>query len=209
MTPNFNKLLLTSHISFSVGWFGAVAVFLVFAINGVTNTDAQLASSAYFAMELTGWYIIVPFCLASLLTGILQTLATRWGLFKHYWIVVKLILTIAATVLLLLHMKPIGFLAGIAKETGFNGSEEISLRIQLIADSVAALFLLLATITISVYKPWGKIKTGLENNPQSNNQKNIFAGFKKRKFYFLLGTIILILLIIILKHLKNGGMGHQ
>src|SRR5258708_37284781 len=119
MTPRLSKFVLTSHITFSVGWFGAVAVFLALAITGATNPNSQLARSVYPAMELSGWFVIVPCCLASLFTGIVQSLGTKWGLFKHYWILAKLLLTIFATIGLLLHMKPVSYLAGLASETAF------------------------------------------------------------------------------------------
>lgn len=123
MTPRLSKVVLTSHITFSVGWLGAVAVFLALAITGITSQNIQLARASYLAMEIMSWFIIVPFCLASLLTGIVQSPGTKWGLFKHYWIVVKLILTIGATILLLLHLQPISLLAGMAAETKFSNIE--------------------------------------------------------------------------------------
>ncbi|HZH96176.1 MAG TPA: hypothetical protein VEY06_09840, partial [Flavisolibacter sp.] len=99
MTPRLSKALLTSHITFSVGWIGAVAVFLALAITGLTTQDNQLARSSLIAMELSAWFVVVPFCFTSLFTGVVQAFGTKWGLFKHYWIVVKLFLTVGSTVL--------------------------------------------------------------------------------------------------------------
>jgi hypothetical protein len=207
LTPRLTKFVFTSHITFSIGWFGAVAVFLVLAITGLTSQNSQLARSAYLAMELSGWFVIVPFGLASLSTGLIQALGTKWGLFKHYWIIVKLFLTVAATVLLLLHMQPIEYLAGIASETYFSTDQETGLRIQLIADAGAAILLLLATITISVYKPWGLIgprqkKIKSENITQDKRPIN------KRTWGFYV-IIIGLLVVFIIIHLFGGGMnGH-
>jgi hypothetical protein len=111
MTPRLSKLVLTSHVTLSVGWLGAVAVFLTLGIIGLTTLNNQLARSTYLAMELSTWYVILPFCLMFLLSGIVQALGTAWGLFKHYWILVKLFLTTGITGLLLLHLQPIGYLA--------------------------------------------------------------------------------------------------
>ncbi len=208
MTPRLSKFVLTSHITFSVGWLGAVAVFLALAITGVTSNDSQLARAAYLAMELSGWFVIVPFCFASLLTGLIQSLGTKWGLFKHYWIVVKLLLTIAVTILLLLHMQPISYLVGIAEKTAFSNTEQAGLRIQLIADAGGALLVLLATTTISVYKPWGKIQYRLRENYKRNigvRDKGITTK-KSLGFYILLGLIGLVLLFVIM-HLFGGGIG--
>lgn len=208
MTPRLSKFVLTSHISFSVGWLGAVAVFLVLAITALTAADNQLARSALISMELSAWFVIVPFCLSSLLTGIVQAVWTKWGLFKHYWIVVKLFLTIASTILLLLHMQPIKYLAGVATDPTFSNSQYSVQTIDLIAKAGAAILVLLAVTTISVYKPWGKIRYRLPRNKEqySGVQDGGTVIKKSWRFYMLIVIVILALLFIIL-HLVGGGMG--
>ncbi|GAB2575321.1 hypothetical protein [Spirosoma areae] len=208
LTPRFSKVVLTSHITFSIGWLGAIAVFLALAITGLTNQDIQMARAAYLAMELSGWSVIVPFCLASLLTGLIQALGTRWGLIKHYWIVVKLVLTLAATILLLLHMKPISYIASVAAQTPFSTNMLPNLRVQLIADAGAAFLLLLVITTVSVYKPWGRIHSGRWDDIGRKREVPVSAIDPKTslKFYVLVGIVFLVLFII-LKHLIGGGMG--
>src|SRR5713226_4795639 len=98
MTPAVRKLLLTAHVTFSVGWLGAGAAFLVLSIAGLTSRDAEIVRGAYLAMKLTAWFAIVPMAFASLLTGIVESLGTRWGLFRHYWVLAKFFLTVFATV---------------------------------------------------------------------------------------------------------------
>jgi len=210
LSPRLNKFILTSHITFSVGWFGSVAVFLVLALTGVTSEFPQTARSAYIALNLIGWYVLVPFCFASFLTGVVQSLTTKWGLFKHYWIVVKLVLTVFATVLLLLHMKPIGNLAGLAEGSTFSDSDQIGTRIQLIADAGAAVILLLIITTLSVYKPWGKIKPDMGSNSEETLQirNNALAVRRSLKQYAMIGFGILLLFVII-KHIAGGGMLHH
>jgi hypothetical protein len=58
-------------------------------------------------MESIGWFVIVPLCFASLLTGLVMPLGTAWGLFRHYWVVAKLLIAIVATILLLVHAEPL------------------------------------------------------------------------------------------------------
>src|SRR5918995_5360281 len=107
MTPGFNKFGLTAHITFSVGWLGAVVAYLALAVAGLTVHDVQMVRAAYLSMELIGWFVIVPFSLAALLTGLVQSLGTQWGLFRHYWILVKFLLTAGATIVLLWHMQAV------------------------------------------------------------------------------------------------------
>jgi hypothetical protein len=100
------KLALTTHVASSVGWLGAVAAFLALAIAGLTGQNEQLGRAAYLAMHMTTWFVIVPLSFAALLTGLVQSLGTNWGLFRHYWVMAKLVLTVLATIILLVHTQP-------------------------------------------------------------------------------------------------------
>jgi hypothetical protein len=158
--PGVRKFALTAHVTSSVGWLGAVAGFLALAIAGLTCQDTETVRAAYLAMELTGWYVIVPLCLFSLLTGLVQSRGTTWGLFQHYWVLVKFLMTMIATVVLLAHMRPISHVAGVAAETTLSYDDLRGLRIQIVADAGAALLVLLVATTLSVYKPRGMTRYG-------------------------------------------------
>jgi uncharacterized membrane protein len=155
MTPGLRKFALTVHVTSSVGWFGAVAGFLALAVAGLTSQDARTVRASYLAMELTAWYVIVPLSFASPLTGIVQALGTQWGLFRHYWVLIKFLITIPSTIVLLVHMRAISHLAGVAAETTLSGGDLRGLRIQLAVDATAALLVLLVATMLSVYKPRG------------------------------------------------------
>jgi hypothetical protein len=158
MAPGTRKLALTAHVVSSVGWLGAVGSFLALAVVGLTSRDDQLTRAVYVAVEPTTWFVIVPLSLASLLTGLLQALGTAWGLFRHYWVIAKLLLTVLATVVLLVHTQPIGHMADLASGTTLAGSDGV--RVQLVVDAVAALLVLLAATALSVYKPRGITRHG-------------------------------------------------
>jgi hypothetical protein len=160
MTPGLRKFALTAHVTSSVGWLGAVAGFLVLAVAGLTSRDAQIVRAAYLGMEMTAWFIIVPLSLASPLTGIVMSLGTTWGLFRHYWVLIKLLITVFATIVLLLHMQPIGHLARVVAATTLSKGELAGLRIQLVANAGAALLALLVATALSVYKPRGMTPYG-------------------------------------------------
>jgi hypothetical protein len=160
MTPSLRKLLLTAHITFSVGWFGAVAAFLALAIAGLTSRDAQMVRTAYLAMELTARFVIVPLALASLISGLIESLGTPWGLFRHYWVLVKLLLTIFATIVLLAKMPLIGYAARRAAETTLSRADLRAVGIQLAAHATGGLLVLLVVTALSVYKPWGLTRYG-------------------------------------------------
>jgi hypothetical protein len=101
-------------VTVSVGWLGAAAAYIALAITGITSVDAQQAHAAYLSLELIGWLVIVPASLASLLTGLVQLLGTEWGLFRHYWVSAKFLLTSVATLILLGQMPAVSHLSGLA-----------------------------------------------------------------------------------------------
>ena len=160
MTPRLRKLALTAHVVSSVGWLGAVAAFLALAVAGLTSQDAQTVRAAYLAMELTGWFVIVPLAFASLLTGLVQSLGTTWGLFRHYWVLAKLLITVLATIVLLLQMESISYLAGVAAEMTFSSVDLREARISLVAHAGGGLLVLLVPAALSVYKPRGMTRYG-------------------------------------------------
>src|SRR5215207_2863119 len=116
LPPVLRKLVLTVHLTVSVGWIGAVAAYLALGVSAVTSHDAQTVRAAWIAMELTGWSVIVPLALAALVTGIALSLGTRWGLFRHYWVVISLVLTSFAAAILLLHMPTVSAMAAMVRE---------------------------------------------------------------------------------------------
>ena len=160
MTPGLRKFALTAHVTSSVGWLGAVAGALGLAVAGLTSQDAETVRSAYLAMALTTWFVIVPLAFASLLTGLIQALGTKWGLFRHYWVLIKFLLTIFAATVLLLHTQPISYIAGVAAETTLSSADLYKLRIQLVAAAGGGLLVLLVTTTLSVFKPRGRTRFG-------------------------------------------------
>ena len=220
MTPGLRKLALTAHVTSSVGWLGAVAGFLALAVSGLTSQDAQMVRAAYLAMELTGWLVIVPLSLASLLTGLVQALGTVWGLFRHYWVVAKLLITVLATIVLLVHMQPIGHIADAVARATLAGGELRGLRIQLVVDAGAALAVLLVATALSVYKPRGMTRYG--QGQQQRESPNVIGGTgddigaglgrgstsTRPRWVTMSGVIVIALvLLFIIRHLAGGGLG--
>lgn len=156
MTPAIRKFVLTAHITCSVGWLGAVAGFLALSVVGLTSQNARTVRAAYLAMESTGWFILVPLSFASLLTGLIQALGTAWGLFRHYWVVAKLMMNVLATIVLLMYMQTLSALGGLAADATLSDAEILALRDPSpVLHAGGALILLLVATTLSVYKPRG------------------------------------------------------
>ncbi len=202
LSPVASKLNLTAHITFSAGWIGAIVSFLGLAIAGLIGQDPQLVRSMYIGMELVAWFVIIPFCISSLLTGIIQSVTTPWGLFRHYWILIKLILTVVATFLLMLHMQPVAHMASVASQRSFDTGELQGLRIQLIADASVAIFVLLIAMALSVYKPFGRIQFDA-------SQKVISAARRQSLGFYVILCLIFLFICVVILHLFGISLGHH
>jgi hypothetical protein len=160
MAPNLRKFVRTLHVIVTVGWLGAVAAFLALAIAGLTSQDDLIVRSAYLAMDLITRFVIVPLSLIPLLlTGPLLSLGTPWGLFRHYWIIVKLVINFLSTAILLIHIRPIRYLAHLAAQGTITSAAQPS-QIQLVVAATAGLVALLVATGLAVYKPRGMTQYG-------------------------------------------------
>ena len=195
MTAPVRKLTLTAHVTTSVGWLGALAVFLAHALASLISQDEQMVRAASLAMGLTAWLVILPLSLASLITGLIQALGTAWGLCRHYWILFKLLLTAVATIVLLLKLGPISYLAEVAAQTTFSSTDLIGLRTSLMVHAAGGLLVLLAVATLAVYKPRGMTRYGLGSATSTPRWVKVF------------GVSVIILILILGAMLLGGGHG--
>jgi hypothetical protein len=153
------KLGLTVHVIVSVGWVGAATAFLLLAISALAG-DAATSRGAYLAMNVVGRGVLLPFSVGALTSGIVQSLGTRWGLLQHYWVIVKLVLTLFATAALFLHQfTAVAEAARLASHAAISlpGPSLRPLGSQLRADAGLAVLVLVAITAISIYKPWGLV----------------------------------------------------
>ena len=155
MTQSFRKLALTVHITSSVGLLGSIAAFLALAMIGLIAQDEPTIRSAYWAMDLVARFVVVPLAFGALATGLVQSFGTPWGLFRHYWIVAKLLLTAFATTILLIKLKLIAYAAAMAAAPVLELAEIRAIGLELALHAAGGLMVLLAPVVLSVYKPRG------------------------------------------------------
>jgi hypothetical protein len=162
------QLALTAHVTSSVGWLGAVIAFLGLAVVGITHSDAETVRAAYLVMEPAAWFVLVPLAIASLVTGIVQGWLTTWGVFQHYWVVFKLLITIVATIVLLIYMQTFEVMADVAadKSAGLGAVRNPSP----VLHGTAALALLLAATALAVFKPRGLTRFGRRKQHAARTQ---------------------------------------
>jgi hypothetical protein len=131
-------------------------------------------------------------------------------LFRHYWILFKLLLTTFATVVLLLKLGPISHLAGMAAETKFPSADLIGLRGSLAVHAVGGLLVLLTAVTLAVYKPQGMTPYGVRKQGEQGTGRpgstpalaTSAPGWVK-----VFGVIVVILILMVGVMLIGGGHG--
>jgi Zn-dependent protease with chaperone function len=157
MTSRLRKLTLTAHVTISVGWLGAVLAYLALAIAAVASGDPRLVRAAFLSMEVIGWYVIVSCSVGALITGLVQSLGTPWGLFRHHWIVAKLILTVGATLVLVKHMPTV---SRVVERATAGDADPGMVQVQLLVHAAGGLVVLIAITALSIAKPWGRTAYG-------------------------------------------------
>ena len=157
MPPRIRRFALMAHVVSSVGWLGAIGVFLALSLAALTVDDPRSVRAAYLAMDLAMWSVLVPLAIASLVTGVIQGLGTKWGLMRHYWVLAKLLLTALATLVLLAYTKTISSMAGLAEA---NGPLEEVRNVSPALHAGVAVVVLLTTTALAIYKPRGLTRNG-------------------------------------------------
>lgn len=159
MSPSLRKFALAVHLTVSVGWIGAVAAYMALDIATATNSSVETLRAGYLGMELIARNVIVPLALASLLTGLVMALGTKWGLFRHYWVLISLVLTVIATAVLLVETQTISYLAEIAADPATSAGDLRALGNTLV-HSVGGTLVLLVILVLNIYKPQGLTRYG-------------------------------------------------
>lgn len=159
LSPGLRKFALSTHITVSVGWLGAVVAYVALDVTAATSQDAQTLRAAYLSMELIASWTIVPLALAALFTGLAVSLGTTWGLFRHYWVLISFLLTVFAVVVLLVETRTISYFAGVAADPAKSGDDLRGLGNSLL-HSVGGLAVLLVITGLNVYKPRGLTRYG-------------------------------------------------
>jgi hypothetical protein len=157
MSPTVRRFALSIHLTCSVGWIGAVIAYLALGLTATFSGSPTAVRGAWAAMEIIGWYVLVPLALGSWFTGLVMSLGTRWGLFRYYWVLVSFALTSLAVVVLLMHMPDV---SAVVKAIATTEDEELDLYGGDLFHAATALVLLLLIQVLNVYKPPGMTPYG-------------------------------------------------
>lgn len=158
MRPSVRTFALTVHVVTAVGWFGAVLVFLALGIIGLASSIELTVRGVYIVMEPAAWAVLVPLAFASLVTGLVMSLGTAWGVFRHYWVLLKLLITVVATLILLVYMGTFREMARLAADA--SAPLGLVRNPSPVLHAVLALIAMVTATVLAIYKPLGMTAYG-------------------------------------------------
>lgn len=152
------KLVLLLHIAATGAWLGLDVVLAVLVFTARGTSDPQTAAFCFRALEVVAVWPIATAALASLATGVLLGLGSKYGLVRYWWVAVKLVMNVILGVLVLFALRPAVHEAGgsgrrIAAELPVS-YDSTSLMMPPIVSTTALVF----AFVLSVYKPWGRTR---------------------------------------------------
>jgi hypothetical protein len=181
----------------------------------LTSEDEDTVRGAYLVMAPAAWFVLVPLAHASLLSGIALSLGTAWGLFRHYWVVLKLAITAFSTVILLVYMGTFQQMAGVASDPVVDLG--LVRNPSPIVHAILALILLVAATVLGVYKPFGTTPYGRR---KEDEPRHTFSGLNRpaapvadgtstaRWMYLTVLVAIGVVLLFVLLHFSGAGFHH-
>ncbi|NQU45101.1 hypothetical protein HQ520_17595 [bacterium] len=112
------------------------------------------------SMKFIDDWIIIPCALGTLLTGLLYSLFTRWGFFKHRWLTIKWVITVGGILFGTFFLGPwLNSLPPLSETGGLDALDDPvyagNLRLN-ITWGLLQVGSLLFALYLSVFKPWGK-----------------------------------------------------
>ena len=155
--PRVRRPLLATHVICSVGWIGAALAYLALGLAARLSDQPGTVQAAWIGMDLIVWPVLLPLGGLAWLTGILLSLVTHWGLLRHYWVVIALVLTTVALVVMVLHLPTVTAAATVAR-TG--DAAAISRLGGDVLHPGAGVAVLIVVAVLNIYKPRGLTPRG-------------------------------------------------
>jgi hypothetical protein len=158
LSTRTRKLVLLVHIAAAGAWLGLDLVLGILVVTALTSPDATGAGAAAASIATFATWPLVVVGLVTLLTGVLLGFATKYGLVRYWWVLVKLVINAVLVVLVMLVLSPgvtaLGEASRAALEEGAAPSVTGTLLFPPIVSSTAVVI----AMTLAVFKPWGRVQ---------------------------------------------------
>lgn len=149
-------VVLIVHIVSSVAWIGVNLAMLALVVAGLTSSSGQVVAVAQQAVTIIVPPVVPPLAIATVVSGVVLGIGTRWGLITHRWVTIKLALSLVMLVLVFVALLP----GALGADTPDPTQSADALRAQtdigqmIFPPVVSSIALIVATV-LSVTKPGG------------------------------------------------------
>lgn len=159
-TSNQQKWLKSFHLLFMAVWVACGFILLSFSLVSAGLSSGEHLYMLNYITDFIDMKILVPSAMLTLLTGLLYSMFTGWGFFKHRWLVFKWIVTVSIIVTGTIFTGPwIAEMVTLAGREGigvFQNSRYLFINRCQITVGMCMNLTLVVTVFISVFKPWKK-----------------------------------------------------
>jgi hypothetical protein len=155
LSAPWRKLLLTVHVVATVSVLGTDLVLLLLGLSSLDGADAR---TIYPDAYLVGARLVAPLAVLSLSTGLLLGILTPWGLFRYWWVTIKLAITTVLTGVVLLVLVPRLGAAADAVSGLPPSLLSIGQRLPLVIAPAIASTLLLFNVALAIFKPGWRLR---------------------------------------------------
>lgn len=162
------QLLVFVHVVVSVGWMGAGAANVVVAATATSTASAWTRAVSYQLIERIDTYLIIPLAFATLISGLIVSWATPWGLTRYWWVLAKLLLTVAIIAFSTFGLG-VWLQESIQATSGSVGRSAVGAYLVYGAGLNIVAFLFVTWL--SVAKPWGRTPWAKRSRQGANHQR--------------------------------------
>ncbi|MGI5130968.1 hypothetical protein ACQEVB_29475 [Pseudonocardia sp. CA-107938] len=146
------QVLVFVHVVVSLGWMGAGAANVVLAMTAGYTGSADVRRVCYLMIDRIDQFLVIPGAFAALASGVLLSVVTPWGLARYWWVLVKLVLTVAV---ILYSTFGLGVWVIESIEATAAGAPESTVAGPLAYGATLNLVAFLFMTWASIAKPWG------------------------------------------------------
>ncbi|MFB6933778.1 DUF2269 domain-containing protein [Streptomyces chartreusis] len=150
------RAALVVHVVASASWVGLTLGLLALGITAAGTGSAVTVEASVRAMKLFADWLLLPVAFLTLVSGLVLSLGTQWGLARHRWVYVKFWLTLATTVATVLALRP-GVNSAVAAVAAGGPLPDAG---DVMMGPIVSLSAYVFMTVISVLKPWGPTKRG-------------------------------------------------
>ncbi|MFE6610979.1 PDR/VanB family oxidoreductase [Amycolatopsis sp. NPDC057786] len=157
LSPRSRKIWLVLHIGVSVGWLGLSLGMLTLALIGLLAGTHVARHSAYEIFHIFDLVIVIPSVVLTIITGLVLSLGTPWGLVKHRWVLAKFLISLSIPAAAAVESR---WVTELVARTEDPAARPGALGVALVITVGGFALSLWVAVILSVLKPWGRTRWG-------------------------------------------------